>query len=118
MLGRPGTCAPVMKNVTPGAWFTASVFIDRTTHTSSAIDPRCGTNSPSSIPDSPYFRNGLIDGKQGHFLYDAVIVDSRVPPRTLSGKSCIAIFANVGFGSNKSMCDGPPPCHRYTTRFA
>jgi len=26
MLGPPGTCEPVMKNVTPGAWLTASVY--------------------------------------------------------------------------------------------
>src|SRR6478672_11780149 len=112
MLGRPGTCAPVRKNVTPGAWLTASVFIDRTTQMSSAIDPVCGMRVESSIPDFPYRVNGLIPGTHGHFLYDAVIVESRVPPRTLSGRSCIAIFCSVGFGSNRSMCDGPPPCHR------
>src|SRR5450432_575011 len=112
MLGRPGTCDPVRKNVTPGAWFTASVFIDRTRHRSSAIAPVYGSKVLISKPLLPHFLNGLIAGTAGHFLYPDVIVDSLVVPRTLSGKSCRRYFSRVGFGSNRSRWDGPPPCHR------
>ena len=51
MLGRPGTCDPVMKNVTPGAWFTASVYMLRTRQISSAISPTFGSISLISMPD-------------------------------------------------------------------
>src|SRR5438067_2435846 len=112
MLGRPGTWDPVRKNVTPGAWLTASVYIDRTRHSSSAIAPVCGSRVLISRPLWPHFWNGLIAGKTGHFLYPDVIVDSRVVPRTLSGRSSRWCFSRVGFGSNRSRCDGPPPCHR------
>ena len=46
------------------------------------------------------------------------MVESRVVPRTLSGMSFPAIARITGFGSNRSTCDGPPPCQRTTTRFA
>ena len=42
----------------------------------------------------------------------------RVVPRTLSGMSFPASSRILGFGSKRSTCDGPPPCHRTTTRFA
>ena len=42
-----------MKKVTPGAWFTASVFIERTTQISSAIEPMCGISVDSSRPHWP-----------------------------------------------------------------
>ena len=66
MLGRPGTCAPVMKNVTPGAWLTASVYMLRTRQISSASAPTFGSISLISMPDWPYFLNGLIAGRVGH----------------------------------------------------
>ena len=66
MLGRPGACAPVMKNVTPGAWFTASVYMLRTRQMSSAIAPTFGSISLISMPAWPYFLNGLIAGRVGH----------------------------------------------------
>ena len=53
MLGLPGTCAPVMNSVTPGAWLTASVFMLRTTQISSAMPPMFGSISESSIPELP-----------------------------------------------------------------
>ena len=37
MLGRPGNCDPVCKKVTPGPWLIASVYIDFTMQSSSAI---------------------------------------------------------------------------------
>src|SRR5262249_8823040 len=66
MLGRPGTCAPVMKNVTPGAWLTASVYMLRTRQISSASAPTFGSIALSSIPDWPSLLNGLIAGRVGH----------------------------------------------------
>ena len=56
-----------MKNVTPGAWFTASVFIERTTQISSAIEPRCGSISLSSMPLAPHFLKGLMAGVAIYF---------------------------------------------------
>ena len=46
------------------------------------------------------------------------MVESRVVPRTLSGMSFPAIACITGLGSNRSTCEGPPPCQRTTTRFA
>ena len=56
-----------MKKVTPGAWLTASVFMLRTRQISSAIAPTLGSIELISIPDRPYFLNGLIAGTTGHF---------------------------------------------------
>jgi len=67
MLGLPGTWPPVRKNVTPGAWFTASVCMLRTRHSSSATPPRCGSISLISMPHAPYFLNALIGETTGHF---------------------------------------------------
>ena len=53
MLGRPGTCEPVMKKVTPGAWFTDSLCRLRTRHMSSARPPMFGSIVLISIPDWP-----------------------------------------------------------------
>ena len=39
ILGLPGMGLPVRKNVTPGAWLTLSVFMERTRQISSAMDP-------------------------------------------------------------------------------
>ena len=66
MLGRPGTCAPVMKKVTPGAWFTASVCMLRTRQISSAMPPMPGSISLISMPDLPYFLKPLIGATTGH----------------------------------------------------
>ena len=37
MAGRPGNWLPVWKNVMAGSWLIASVYIDFTMHSSSAI---------------------------------------------------------------------------------
>ena len=55
-----------MKKVTPGAWLTASVFIERTTQSSSAMEPICGNSVLISIPLEPYFLKGLMAGTHGH----------------------------------------------------
>ena len=73
----------------------------RTRQISSAIAPTLGSISLISIPDWPYFRNGLIAGTTGHFPYPLDIVDNRVLPRTLSGMSLPAIVRMIGLGSNK-----------------
>ena len=57
-------------------------------------------------------------GKQGHLAYPLDIVESRVVPRTLSGMSLPAKSTIAGFSSNRSTCDGPPPCQSTTTRLA
>jgi len=67
MLGRPGTCEPVRKKVTPGAWLTASVFMLRTRQRSSARLPICGSIVLISMPQRPYLVNGLRGGTTGHF---------------------------------------------------
>jgi len=54
-----------MKKVTPGEWFTASVCIERTTQSSSAIPPMCGSSSLTSMPEPPERRNGRIAGSAG-----------------------------------------------------
>src|SRR5580765_6853276 len=46
------------------------------------------------------------------------MVESRVAPRTLAGTSCPALALSIGLSSNRSTCDGPPPCQRTTTRRA
>jgi len=55
-----------MKNVTPGAWLTASVFIDRTTQSSSAIAPVYGSISLISMPLEPHFLKGLMAPTHGN----------------------------------------------------
>ena len=54
----------------------------------------------------------------GHFLTLAVMVERRVVPLMLSGMSCEDILWRMGLGSNRSTCEGPPPCHKHTMRFA
>ena len=55
-----------MKRVTPGTWFTASVCMLRTRQISSARAPTFGSISLISMPERPYFLNGLIAGRVGH----------------------------------------------------
>ena len=56
-----------MKNVTPGAWLTASVYMLRTRQISSASDADVRQHLAEPRPHWPYCLNGLIGGEQaGH----------------------------------------------------
>jgi hypothetical protein len=43
----------VLSRICPGAWFTASVCIERMMQMSSAIEPVCGSSSDISAPTFP-----------------------------------------------------------------
>src|SRR5262245_51537486 len=62
--GRAEMVVPVFMKVWAGSWLIASVFIERTIHSSSATEPRCGKISLISWPDSPNLLNGCCGPKQ------------------------------------------------------
>ena len=90
MLGRPGSWMPVWKNVIAGSWLIASVCIDLTKHSSSAIFAVCGSSSLTQAPDLPCCANWNIDGASGKLVCVAVMPVSRWPLRTESGSSVAA----------------------------
>ena len=92
MLGRPGICAPLCMNVTPGPWLMLSVCIERTKQRRSAIFAVCGRSSDSQAPLSPYWANAKGEPTIGIELWLPDIPVSRWPPRTLSG-SCSPVFS-------------------------
>src|SRR5215207_3631560 len=107
--GRPGSSAPVSRNVTAGAWLMASVYIDLTNTHSSAIDPVCGRKSASLTPALPWVFQPVMPGSRGRFFCPAVMVVSRWPMLTDGGSSCPRRLYNSGLWSNRSTCDGAPP---------
>ena len=65
----------------------ASVCIERMKHISSTIFAVCGSNSLTHIPHRPCRANLYIEGAIGNRACPLVIVVSRWPLRTLSGRS-------------------------------
>src|SRR5207253_4671776 len=87
MLGRPGSSAPVRKNVMAGAWLTAPVCIDFTKHRSSEIDAICGRKSLTHAPLLPCRANLVISPSTGLDFCPEVMEERRAPPRTSGGIS-------------------------------
>jgi hypothetical protein len=73
--------------VIAGSWLIASVFMLRIKHMSSAILAFHGNSSLSHMPHSPCWANLNFDGAIGKRAWPLVIVVSRCPIRTLSGRS-------------------------------
>src|SRR4030095_14309169 len=67
MLGRPEIVVPVFMNVCAGSWLIASVFIDRITQMSSAMEPKCGNSEQISVPALPNRLNSCCGPKQLSF---------------------------------------------------
>ena len=98
-----------MKNVTPGAWFTASVFIERTRQISSAIEPMCGNIALMSMPPTV-----ALDGLDRRLARPLLVAGRhrRQPGRAADGFGDVlaAPSPSIGLWSKRSTCDGPPPC--------
>ncbi len=65
MLAYPGCWLPVFMKVIAGSWLIASVCIDLTMHSSSAIVCMCGSRSLIHVPCSPQRRPGHSGGHHG-----------------------------------------------------
>src|SRR3954454_7585703 len=87
MLGRPGSSAPVRKNVMAGAWLTAPVCIDLMKHRSSAIFAVSGRKSETHAPDFPCCAYLVISERTGLDFWPEVIEERRAPPCTSGGIS-------------------------------
>src|SRR6476660_6566559 len=93
-----------------GSWLGSSAFIDRMMAMSSAHSPMFGNRSLTSRPLWPYFLNLKGDGNAAP-VFRSVLMYS-------PGNGLPAYFSSDGFGSNESMCEGPPLRKKCTTRLA
>ena len=103
---------PVWMKVMAGSWLIASVYIERTMHSSSAMRRVCGSSSLSHVPLLPCCANLKIDGATGNVVWPAGHVVSRWPLRIESGRSSPRCSSSSGLGSNRSICDGAPDWNR------
>ena len=87
MLGRPGICDPVSRNVTAGSWLIASVCIDLMKQMSSTRFARCGSSSLTHAPQSPWRANENGDAMTGRLFCPATKPVSRCFPRTEGGSA-------------------------------
>jgi hypothetical protein len=74
-------------NEIAGSWLIASVCMLRMKHMSSTIFAVCGSISLTHMPDWPYCANLYFEGAIGNRAWPLVIVVSRWPLRTDSGRS-------------------------------
>ncbi len=94
--------------MTAGSWLIASVCIERTKHSSSAIFAVCGRSSLTHAPDWPCWANLNCAPARGNDRWKAVIPVRRWPMRTDSGSSWPFIVRSSGLWSKRSICDGAP----------
>ena len=94
--GRPACCEPVWKNVMAGSWLIASVCIDLTKHSSSAIAAVCGISSLTIAPLWPWRANAKCEPASGNCFWCAVMPVRRWPLRTDSGSSSPFIDRSSG----------------------
>jgi hypothetical protein len=87
MLGRPASWAPVWKNVMPGSWLIASVYIDLTKHRSSTTFAVWGNRSLTHAPDCPCCANLKFGGATGKVACVEVMPVNRCPIRIDAGSS-------------------------------
>src|SRR5688572_30830336 len=78
---------------------------------SSTTPATFGNNSLTSAPLCPYFLNENGDCK----IFPVFV---RINFGNSNGGACPLYFANAGFGSNVSTCEGPPDINKKITRFA
>ena len=90
------TWLPVCMNVMAGSWLIASVCILRMMHISSATLAVYGSSSVIHAPDLPARLNLNLDGATGNRAWPLVMVVSRWPMRTESGKSLSKCSASLG----------------------
>ena len=81
------TWLPVCMKVMAGSWLMASVCMLRMKHMSSTILAVCGNSSLTHMPHLPCWANLNFDGAMGNRVCPLVMVVSRWPLRTESGRS-------------------------------
>ena len=78
----PGSSLPVWKKLMAGSWLIASVCIDLTKQSLSAIAAVCGSSSDTVAPDSPWRAKRNTEPARGMLACCALMPVSRWPPRT------------------------------------
>src|SRR5262249_4680744 len=99
---------------TEPTWLRPSAQQERTTAKSSTHPARCGSQSLTSIPDSPYFLNVLLLARS---VLPPVPIGVITVPK-LAGSFWPCSRVNSGLGSNVSRWLGPPSMNRKITAFA
>jgi len=84
---RTGSWLPVCMKVRAGSWLTVSVCSDRIMQSSSTIRAVHGSSSETQRPLCPCRAKRNFDGAIGKRAWPDVMVVSRWPMRTVSGRS-------------------------------
>ena len=95
-LALPGTSLPVITNVQAGSWLIALVWTVFTSAMSSTCFAVCGSSSLTHMPHWPCCANFNMLGATGNRAWPLVIVVSRWPLRTDSGRSLSYQSASFG----------------------
>ena len=82
--------------VIAGSWLIASVYIERTMQSSSAISAVCGSSSLIQAPLAPCWAKAKRDGAIGKDFWPEVMPVRRWPLRTESGSSLPKSLARPG----------------------
>src|SRR3954466_1637156 len=95
---------PELHRARAGLCVGLKVYIERMTHRSSIDAARFGSNSLTSMPADPCLVNLNGDGSSPPVV--------RSVRRLADSGRWPAYFSSAGFGSNRSICDGPPGMKR------